>query len=191
MSHQLWTTLIRWNLSPNQIYYLDCCRSKIIPTKIIDIERERFLCYTMKLIDDNNNITETGLTILNEFETFLVKIKKKVSAEVLGPDAMKNIHDYRNLFPSKRLPSGELARQNVQELKEKFIWFFKTYPDFTWNDVLDSAEYYVATYKKKGYMYMATSSYFIKKMKEDRTISSKLADTCQEINDNPDLLRTI
>jgi hypothetical protein len=183
--------LIRWNVSPNQIYYLDCCRSKISPTKIIDVQKERIACHAQGLVDGQNNITETGLIILNEFETFLVKTKKQVAAEVLGPNAMDKIKEYRELFPAKRLPSGELARQSPQELKEKFIWFFKTYPGISWDEILDAAEYYNAVYKKKGYMYMATSSYFIKKQKEDKTISSKLADYCLEIAENPRLLDTI
>ena len=38
MSHQHWTPLIKWNISPNQIYLLDCYRSKIQPSKLIDEE---------------------------------------------------------------------------------------------------------------------------------------------------------
>jgi hypothetical protein len=145
----------------------------------------------MNLVDDNNNITSTGLVILNEFETFLVKTKKKVDKEVLGEDFMTKVKEFRELFPAKRLPSGELARQSPQELKDKLVWFFKTYPDITWDEVLDAAEYYNAYFKKKGYMYMATSSYFIKKTLQDKTITSKLADTCLEVRDNPALMNTI
>jgi len=190
MSHQLWTTLIKWNLSPNQIYFLDCCREKIIPSKmIINPDAERMIAHQKGLIDENGKLTNKAAVILNEFETYLVKTKKKVASEVLGADMNDRIKEYREIWPAKRLPSGELARQNVQELKDKFVWFFKTYPEYDWDLVLDATDYYNEVFRKKNYMYMATSSYFIKKTNpQTKEVSSKLADYCQQIIDNPKLL---
>ncbi len=123
---------------------------------------------------------------------FLVKTKKKVTTEVLGPDFTDRIKEYREIFPSKRLPSGQLARQSAEELKQKFIWFFKTYPEYDWDLVLDATDYYNAVFEKKGYMYMATSSYFIKKTDPtSKETTSKLADYCQEILDNPKILESL
>lgn len=190
MSHQLWTTLIKWNVSPNQIYYLDCCHSKISPTKIIDIDIIRSECQNLNLVDNNNNITSTGLVILNEFETFLVKTKKKINNEVLGENFIAKVKEYRELFPAIRLPSGQLARQSPQELKDKLVWFFKTYPDISWDELLDATEYYVEYYRKQEWRYMATSSYFIKKTLLDKTITSKLADTCMGDRENSTLYAT-
>jgi hypothetical protein len=189
MSHQLWNTLIKWKLSPNQIYFLDCCQSKIKASNIINEDAEALVCKAKGLIDDSNNITNKGAIILNEFETFLVKIKKKVASDILGADMNDRIKEYREIWPGKRLPSGELARQSTQELKDKFVWFFKTYPEYDWDLVLDATDYYNEVFKKKNYMYMATSSYFIKKTNTtSKEVSSKLADYCQEILDNPKLL---
>lgn len=190
MSHQLWTTLIKWNLSPNQIYFLDCCREKIIPSKaLINPDAERMIAQHKGLIDDEGKLTNKAAIILNEFETYLVKTKKKVASEVLGADMNERIKEYREIWPSKRLPSGELARQNMQELKDKFVWFFKTYPEYDWDLVLDATDYYNEVFRKKNYLYMATSSYFIKKTNPTtKEVSSKLADYCQEILDNPKLL---
>ena len=97
--------------------------------------------------------------------------------------------EYREIFPKGKLPSGELARQSVKELQDKFVWFFKTYPEYDWDLVLDATEYYVDTFAKKNYMYMATSSYFIKKTMTTKEVKCKLADYCQEIIDNPKLLQ--
>lgn len=190
MSHQLWSTLIKWNLSPNQIYFLDCCREKIVPSKaLINVDAERMLAQHKGLIDESGGLTNKAAVILNEFETYLVKTKKKVTAAVLGEDFNQKIAEYREAFPAKRLPSGELARQSVQELKDKFVWFFKTYPEYDWDLILDATDYYNEAFKKKNYMYMATSSYFIKKTNtQTKEISSKLADYCQQIIDNPKLL---
>ena len=191
MSHQLWTTLIKWNLSPNQIYFLDCCRSNIKPNSIINQDIGKEVCIKRNLIDENGNITNEGAVILNEFETYLVKVKRKVASEVLGSDMNDRIKEYREIWPAKRLPSGELARQSAQELKDKFVWFFKTYPEYDWDLILDATDYYNEVFKRKNYMYMVTSSYFIKKTNpQSKEVTSKLADYCQEILDNPSILNT-
>jgi len=192
MSHQLWSTLIRHGISPNQMYFLDCCRSSIRPTTIINQDAEKMICMAKGLITENGELTNLGANVLNEFETYLVKRKKTVTREVLGEDFAERVNEYRNAWPKKRLPSGELARQSVQELKDKFVWFFKTYPEYDWNLILDATDYYNIIYEKKSYQYMVTSSYFIKKTNAmTKEITSKLADTCQELLDNPNLLNDI
>lgn len=176
-------------MSPNQIYLLDCYRSKIKPTSIINEEEELKICKERGLIDEKSNLTNAGAAILNQFETFLVKTKKKVTKEVLGENFLEKVKEYREVFPSQRLPSGELARQSITELKEKFVWFFKTYPEFDWDLIWDATNYYNQVYKRKNYMYMVTSSYFIKKTNpQTKEVTSKLADYCQQILDNPKIL---
>jgi hypothetical protein len=192
MGHQLWQTAIKYKITPNQLYFLDCCREKIKPTTIINSDAEASICKVKGFIDEEGNITNLGAVILNEFETYLVKTKKKVTKEVLGEDFLDKVKEYREAFPAKRLPSGELARQSVQELKDKFVWFFKTYPEYDWNLVLDATDYYNIVYERKRYQYMVTSSYFIKKTNtQTKETTSKLADYCQELLDNPKILEEI
>ncbi len=144
------------------------------------------------LLTEEGNLTVLGTTILTEFETYLVKTKRQVASDVLGADLVDKIQEYRELFPKGKLPSGQLARQSVEELKQKFVWFFKTYPEYDWNLVLDATEYYNAVFKRKGYQFMVTSSYFIKKTNTiSKEVTSKLADYCQEILDNPRILDAI
>lgn len=191
MSHQLWTTLIKYNISPNQLYFLDSCRNKIKPSQIIDTEQERQAAINRGHIDQDSKLSTGAVFILDEFETLLVKTKKKVVSDILGVNALDSIKIYREMFPTIKLPSGEYARQNIQELKDKFVWFFKTYPEFTWEIVLDATDYYVYNKQKEGYLYMMTSSYFIQKTDPRTKISrSSLADLCQNIIDNPDILKT-
>ena len=191
MSHQLWTTLIKHNVSPNQIYFLDCCRSRIKPTGIINPEAEGIICRAKGYIDENGQLTHKAIVILDEFETFLVKIKKKVATEVLGDKFLEKIAYYRELFPPKSLPSGSMARQSVEELKKKFIVFFKTYPEYNWTLVHLATDYYIFEKEKKGYHFMMNSSYFIQKTDNiSKTTKSELADHCQFLLDNPEILRT-
>jgi competence CoiA-like predicted nuclease len=166
------------------MYYLDCCREKIQPSDIINQEGERIMCQHRGFIDNEGTLTTLGATILDEFETYIVKTKKKVASEVLGTDMNERVKEYREIFPGKRLPSGELARQSISELKERFVWFFKTYPEYDWDLILDAADDYTKLYEKKNYQFMVTSSYFIKKTNtQTKEITSKLADYCQQILD--------
>lgn len=189
MSYQLWMNLIKHNVSPNQLYYLDCCREKIKPTSIINADAERIIAHKHGLLDDAGKLTQKALTVLDEFETFLVKTKKKVTSEVLGDDFLNRIEQYRMLFPSGFLPHGEIARQSVQELKLKFVWFFKTYPEFDWDLVLEATNYYNYLKQKDGYKFMSTSSYFIQKIDIKTKVSKcTLADYCQLLKDDPDIV---
>jgi hypothetical protein len=191
MSHQLWTVLIKYNVSPNQLYFLDCCRHKIQPTQLIDQEAEKQVALERGHLDQDGKLTSGAAFILDEFETLLVKTKKKVASDILGTNFLERIKEYRNMFPAVKLPSGELARQSVQELRDKFVWFFKTYPDYDWDLVLDATDYYLFTKQKDGFMYTVTSSYFIQKTDPRTKISrSALADHCQMILDNPEILKT-
>ena len=188
MSHQLWSTLIKYAVSPNQIYFLDCCKHKIKLTDIIEQDVEKSICQVRGFIDSNNKLTPIGLQILEEFETYLVKTKKQVVSDILGVDFLEKVTRYRDIFPKGMLPSGELARQGINELKDKFVWFFKTYPEYTWELVIDAADVYVQLKAKVDFKYAVTSSYFIKKT-DIRTKENKcaLADYCQLLIDDPEL----
>jgi hypothetical protein len=183
MSHQLWTTLIKYNVSPNQIYFLDCCRSRIKPTGIINQEAEANICRAKGFIDDDGQLTERALLILDEFETFLVKTKKKVASQVLGDEYLEKINYYRNLFPRGKLPTGAVSKTNVEGLKTKFLEFFKKYTSYDWTLVHLATEYYIFEKEKENFEYMKNSSYFI-----DKFGVSELADQCDFLLDHPEIL---
>jgi hypothetical protein len=187
-SHQLWSTSIKYSISPNQLYFLDCCKNKIKPTSIINQEAEALVCRAKGYLTEDNQLSAAALHILEEFETHLVKTKKKVTKEVLGEDFLAKVNEYRELFPKKRLPSGELARQSVKELTDKFVWFFKTYPEYDWDLVLDAADYYIHLKSKTDFQYTVTSSYFIQKTDiYTKLVKSLLADYCQQLVDDPNI----
>jgi hypothetical protein len=188
MSHQLWTVSIKYGLTPNQIYLLDCYRSKIKPL-FINETQESDLCKKYGLLNEDYSLTEKAIIILDDFEMFLVKTKKKLAIDILGDDLLEKINEYVKTFPAMRLPSGTLARQSINELKPKFVWFFKTYPNYSWDLVLDAVKYYVMLKEAESFNYMMSSSYFIQKT-DARTKASKseLADYCQLILDDPNVL---
>lgn len=108
---------------------------------------------------------------------------------MLGDNFLENIKIYREIFPTGFLPHGEIARQSVEELKLKFIWFFKTYTDFTWPLIHEATNYYKYLKSKDGFKFMATSSYFIQKTDpKTKMVKSTLADYCQLLQDDPDII---
>jgi hypothetical protein len=160
-----------------------------MPSSIVNGSELKREAIENDLISIDGTLSVHALLILEEFETFLVKSKKKVTGEVLGEDFLNNVKTFRQMFPARKLPSRELARQSVQELRDKFVWFFKTFPEYSWDLVLDATDYYIYTKSKENYMYMSTSSYFIQKVDaRTKTWKSVLADHCQMIQENPEIL---
>jgi hypothetical protein len=143
-------------------------------------------------LDSNGALTEKAIIILDSMESDGKEKKTKNVASILGADYLDKIKEYREYFPGQRLSHGELARQSVNELKEKFIWFFKIYTDYDWDIVLDAAKYYTIIKERENFQFMTTSAYFIKKT-DPRTkdTTSRLADFCQLILENPDVLLTL
>ena len=148
---------------------------------MINPSAERSICEIKGLINDKGILTHKALSLLDEFETYLVKTKKKVTTAVLGDEHIDKIEEYKEYFP-KKLSSGP-GRQSTRELKQKFVWFFKNYPEYTWDDVLEAANYYNFEYTQKNYEFMTNSSNFIKKDTVSRESVSKLADYCELAKD--------
>lgn len=179
-------------MPPNQLFFLDCCRHNISPGKLINADAERMVAQACGYLDHAGALTQKAIDILNSMETEVKAKKTKNIQDILGEDYLDKIKEYREYFPGQRLSHGELARQSVNELKEKFVWFFKTYTDYDWDIVLDAAKYYTILKERENFQYMTTSAYFIKKTDpKTKETSSKLADFCQLIMDSPDVLLTV
>lgn len=190
MSHQHWITLHKYQLSPNQEYVLDCYREKIAPSStLVNEPVERQALIEKGYLSAEGKLTQKALLVLEECELFKVKTKKKVTTSVLGADFLERINMYRELFPAIKLSSNQLARQSVKELQDKFVWFFKTYPQFDWDLVLTATNVYTLECQAKNWEYMQTSSYFIQKTDNmTKTVKSTLSDYCQLLVDNPDYI---
>jgi hypothetical protein len=71
MGHQLWNVCRKYNISPNQLYFLDSCREKIVPSNVINADAQRVICQQRGWVDTEGNLTSGALFILVEFEWFL------------------------------------------------------------------------------------------------------------------------
>jgi len=127
-------------------------------------------------------LTPQAKLFVVKLDNYFIKAKKKTDIQLMGKDFVDKIHTYREIFPAKKLPSGNPARNNVKALGENFRWFFETY-DHTWDDIIKATRMYVNEYRDADYLYMQTSQYFISKQDKHRVKHSRLADYCDMIVD--------
>lgn len=166
--------ILKENLSPNQFYVLNCIKQKTQPVNVNLHQELRGL------------ITEGWLRLsIKDLTVYLLEPKAEVliskfSGNPIVDDLTSSIIKYNGLFPKGKLPSGKLARVNPKNLETALKWFFENF-DYDWNTILRATACYVDDYEKRGYLYMQTSQYFIRKQQVDRTWQSDLANWCELI----------
>lgn len=181
---QLFQLLIRYQITPNQFYLLYHFKNNIHPP-LINVDSELMFCKHGGWISADNKLTAKSEVLLNDAESMFKKIKTKVSSDVLGTDYMEQVKAFRALFPIKSAIGNRTLRSSPEELKERFIWFFNKYPDYTWETVLKATAYYIE--QNEHSEYISTAGYYISKQeKGSNLIVSKLANDCQAILDGLD-----
>ena len=162
-------------LSPNEMYLLMCISNKEKPLFINTLAEARKL-RIKGLIDESGVILPLGIDVVSKINT-----NKSVTKTTAAIDITDDyIEKYVLLFPKGKLPSGKQARADKKNLRNNFIWFFKTY-NYDWDTIMAATVLYVDEYERKNYMYMRNSQYFISKMNPDKTRDSELANYCSQI----------
>jgi hypothetical protein len=126
---------------------------------------------------DGTTLTGKALSLLMEIDENFKDKKAKNDTDLMGPDHMKKVEEYREIFPDLKLPSGKYARDASKNLEVNFKWFFKNH-EYDWETILKATKKYVEEYRQKNYDYMRTCKYFIKKQEKDGSITSDLANYC-------------
>jgi len=162
-------------------------------TEICRLEDGGFIKIREEMVDNTRTlvngkmyeITAKGLSILESASKFVVSKKTAAKTMKTVPENWNaNIEIYRMLFPPGAT-GGRAYRSNPKDCLPKFIWFFEEYPHFTWDDVFNATQMYIA----KIFAGDATGTfcrravYFIKKQELDKSIISDLADWCQMYKD--------
>ena len=160
-------------ITPNQAYLLYSIRDKITPCQINISQELRAL--QDNWITENNTLTAKSIVFLSQVDA-VYSVKKKDKHVVLGPDYLTKINTYRELFPKGMLPSGQPSRAPIPELEKKFISFFATFPQYTWDDVMAATKRYLEEYIHSTYI--STSSHFISKQDNQKVQTFKLAAYC-------------
>ena len=175
--------ILKEKMTPNQCLILFGMKQGISwpQTSKLDVEELQALGF-LEFVDDKYIMTPTAKLFCVKLDNYFVKAKKKTDIQLMGKDFLDKIHTYREIFPAKKLPSGNPARNNVKALGENFRWFFETY-DHTWEDIIKATKMYVNEYRDADYLYMQTSQYFISKQDKHKVKHSRLADYCDMIVD--------
>ena len=178
---ELFQKILAQKLTPNQALILFSMKQKV---GLASIEESDIIA----LVDLGLIVKENGTYTMSpearmfciRLDNYFIKAKKKTDIQLMGKNFVDKINSYREIFPAKRLPSGNPARNNVKALGENFRWFFETY-DYTWDDVMKATKMYVNEYRDADYLYMQTSQYFISKQDKHKVKHSRLADYCDLI----------
>jgi hypothetical protein len=129
------------------------------------------------------DMTMTGNKLLKDANKFFAPAKRESVIDTSDWDT--RIKEFMELFPKGRKESTSLTfRSNPKELTERFKWFFKTYPDYNWEHVMNATKLYVDSFKDTDYTYMQTSKYFVCKRDKNQMWLSTLADICYNVATN-------
>lgn len=181
----IYTRLIKENLTPNAFYVLHCIKEGIVPDKFVNKELEVARLKSAKWLNEDLTLSNKSITFTDEINSFFKKIKKKVSKDLMGEDFLQKIQEYVEIFPNRKLNSGKYARVNPKNLEAGFRWFFENY-DYDWDMIIKATEKYVDEYSVRNYEYMRNSQYFIRRQNIDKSFESDLATYCEIINTNPE-----
>ena len=173
----LFDKIVQEGISPNQFYVLYCI-AKDTEARHVNIHLEIRMLKGMDLLDENSNITKKGLELIRKLESSEPE-KAKTKKDVMVDS--EQVDKYRELWPNCKIPtSNKYARSDRKNLTVAFKWFLATYP-YSWDTILKATAMYVDEHEAKGWAYMRTSQYFIKKSDADKSINSDLANYCSLI----------
>jgi len=186
--NQLFQQCLKHQITPNQLFLLYFFKNKTSPP-LINIDEELECCKEKNLITIDNKLTDQAETILADCELLFKKTKTKPTSELLGDDYKEKVKAYRELFPTGQHPTlGYTFRSSVEDLTPRFAWFFNKYRDFTWDLVLKATDIFIEKARQNNYKGLGKANYFIQKTdKESNTVSSALADMCQDILDGAEI----
>ncbi len=169
---KIFKKIVNYGMTPNQLYVLYCISKGVEPVNV-NLHVETRPLKKSGMIDKTTlMITPLGMDVLNDVQKDDVKPASK--KPVVETDM---ILMYLELWPRIKLPSGKPARSDKRNIETKFKWFFANY-SYSWDMVLKATQMYVEEYEAKGYKFMRTSEYFIRKSDSDKSVQSELANYC-------------
>lgn len=123
--------------------------------------------------------------MLKSFEELFEAQRKKTTKEILGDEYKEQIQIFNELYPRKNSRGRLLTTGcSTENLAKAFEWFFKNYPEFTWDTVFRATRAYVDNTDRT---YIKDMKYFIRKQDaNDKSWDSTLAAWCTEINREDD-----
>lgn len=181
-------------ISPNALCMLHMLKTSVyykgLVNDNIEIESLLYKKYVEE-VEGNIKLTTSGHRVLDEFEKLITGIRQstKKTKYVLPENIEEMIKEFRELFPTGKQGSSPI-RTNPEELQERFQWFFDTYPQYTWDMVIQATKNYLQTLENSstGMQFISTAGHFIRKVKlGTKTGASLLADYCLMIQEKTEV----
>lgn len=195
----LYDYLVKEGVTPNGLFILHATFNGYMYPNYVNFKHEQYRLslggYLAEVKSDSTafntvyKITDKGLHLLRESSSIIAKIKPAKKSEVPFSDWEDKIQQYNELFPKGKKQGTSISfRTNPKELFDKFKWFFKEYPEYTWDDVFTATNKYLEPFVvSQDYQYLQTSKYFIKKEDKSKSINSSLATMCYNIKEGNDM----
>ena len=176
--------LIENKITPNNWFVLFLLHSKDKSDSVVAkyfFKNEYLYLQSLSLLK-GDELSEEALALVEkglEITTQKPKAVKKLQLE----DCFEQIEQYNLCFPKGRKEGTSSSfRTNPKELVERFNWFFKEYPEYSWENVLEATKLYTKQFiESNDFTYLHLSKYFIKKEDKNKTVTSSLANVCYNI----------
>jgi hypothetical protein len=188
---EFFTLLAQHNVTPNGLYVLYGIKQKFMFAEYVNVFTERRrLALSGHLVEKKGDcqnplasgvtytLTEKGLHLIRDTEDLLGRLKKMKKSQVPLADWTENIAAFVSYWPTGT-QGGQVFRTHPKDLKDRFVWFFTNYPEYSWEEVLAAAEIYVDRMLENDYKYLVVAKNFIKRTDLHRQTTSMLADYCR------------
>lgn len=188
----LFDTLDEIEIEPNQLYILFCIKEvriakinifrpvkDLLDKNLISVKPVIHLGYAL----EDYVVTPEGQEILNKVG---YGSSKKLAIES-EKDLSTMAQEYNEMFPKMKAGSGSYMRSNPKDVMDALKWFITNYK-YPWDVILKATARYLDDEELKSFKYTSTSRYFIKKMDVSRTVTSKLADWCEIVQNGEETM---
>lgn len=129
------------------------------------------------LQEDGTTLTEKGAALFTQIEGLFKAVKNS------APDVPQEmVVRFNGLFPAIKGGSGKYLRCNEREVTSAFQWFRKNYPEYSWEAIMEAGRSYVDDQMQENYKYCRRVKYFIRKMQQDKSFESELAEYCARLS---------
>lgn len=157
---------------------MDCLSKNLSLDLPIPYSTETHKLKLLGYLDDKHSLTPKAIELISAADAIISNPKETVVGQTIITDEFKaQVAKYREIFP-KGVVNGKALRGGSAELTARFVWFFKEFPQYTWDHVLNATQNYINSFGT-DLTYCKTAVYFIKKDDKNKNTISLLADWCE------------
>lgn len=172
-------------MTPNSLYLLYCLESDLKVELPISEATEIKRLQLSGMLTSQLELTAVAKLLLSEADKIFQNKSHKMRD--FDEEFKDKLMEYRGMFPTSK-EAGKLVRNSISDLEQRMAWFMKTYPEYSWDNILSATRKYLES-QNGDYKYCMTSAYFIKKDDKNKSSLSLLSSWCEaEVDDTTEEL---